>query len=89
MSDQPDLGSPTVDDEQVAEHAPPVAVAVHADRGEAEVTRAHLAGEGIVAEIVDEVGGGALPVEGEAGVAVVVRAVDADRARAILSANAS
>lgn len=89
MSDQPDLAPPPADHEQVDEHAAPVVVAVHADRGEAEVSRAHLAGEGIVAEIVDEVGGGALPVDGEPGVAVVVRAVDADRARALLGAGDS
>jgi len=89
MSDQPDLASPSVDDEPADRHAAPIVVAVHADRGEAEVSRAHLAGEGIVAEIVDAVEGGAIPVDGEPGVAVAVPAVDADRARAILGANAS
>ena len=48
-----------------------------------------FAGEGIVAEIVDAVEGGAIPVDGEPGVAVAVPAVDADRARTILGANAS
>jgi hypothetical protein len=85
MSDRPDLEFP--DDQDVDDHAAPVVVAVHSDRGEAEVSRAHLAGEGIVAEIVDAVEGGALPVDGEPGVAVAVRAVDADRARDVLGRN--
>lgn len=80
MSDDTRLDTPTDPDE----HGEPVVVAVHTDRGEAEVTRAHLAGEGIVAEIVDDIEGGALPVDGEPGVAVAVRAVDADRARLVL-----
>ena len=66
-------------------HAEPVAVAVHPDRGEAEVTVAHLAANGIEAFIVDQVEGGTIPMEGEWGVAVVVKAVDADLAREILA----
>jgi len=68
-------------------HAEPVAVAVHPDRGEAEVTVAHLAANGIEAFIVDQVEGGTIPMEGEWGVAVVVKAVDADLAREVLAAD--
>jgi hypothetical protein len=42
-----------------------------------------------VAEIVDEIGGGALPVDGEPGIAVVVRAADADHARDVLGRHLS
>lgn len=67
------------------EHPEPVVVATHTDRGEAEVTKAHLADNGIHAEIIDEVEGGTLPVDGESGVRVVVPAADADLARTILA----
>jgi Putative prokaryotic signal transducing protein len=66
-------------------HAEPVAVAVHPDRGEAEVTVAHLAANGIEAFIVDQIEGGVIPMEGEWGVAVVVKAVDAELAREVLA----
>lgn len=66
-------------------HAEPVVVAVHPDRGEAEVTKAHLAANGIEAFIVDEVEGGMLPVEGESGVSVLVHASDAETARQVLA----
>ena len=69
------------------EHAEPVIVAVHTDRGEAEVTVAHLAANGVEAFVVDEIGGGTVPVEGEPGVAVAVRAVDAELARTVLDAD--
>jgi len=68
-----------------AEHPEPVAVAVHSDRGEAEVTVAHLAANGIEAFIVDEIEGGTVPIEGEWGVAVAVQAKDADLARQVLA----
>lgn len=67
------------------QHPEPVVVATYPDRGEAEVTRAHLAANGIEAFVVDEVEGGMLPVEGEAGVSVVVKAQDAEAARRILA----
>ncbi|HTH05793.1 MAG TPA: DUF2007 domain-containing protein [Ilumatobacteraceae bacterium] len=73
-----------ITEESPDEHAEPVAVAVHPDPGEAEVTVAHLAANGIEAFIVDQVEGGLLPIEGEWGVAVVVKAVDADLAREVL-----
>jgi hypothetical protein len=69
------------------DHLEPVVVATYPDRGEAEVTRAHLASNGIEAFIIDEVEGGMLPVEGEAGVAVLVQAHDADAARQVLAAD--
>ncbi|HZB42042.1 MAG TPA: DUF2007 domain-containing protein [Ilumatobacter sp.] len=75
-------------DESPDNHAEPVAVAVHPDRGEAEVTVAHLAANGIEAFIVDQVEGGTIPMDGEWGVAVVVKAVDGDLAREVLDADA-
>ncbi|MDW3213057.1 MAG: DUF2007 domain-containing protein [Ilumatobacteraceae bacterium] len=69
----------------IEEHPEPLVVATYSDRGEAEVTKAHLSDNGIRAEIVDEVEGGALPVDGESGVRVVVPAADAELARAILA----
>ncbi len=65
-------------------HPEPIVVAVHADRGEAEVTKAHLADNGIHAEIVDEIEGGTVPVDGEIGVRVLVPAADAEIARQVL-----
>jgi hypothetical protein len=72
-------------DDSSDEHPEPVAVATYPDRGEAEVTRAHLAANGIEAFIVDEVEGGMLPVEGEMGVTVFVQANDAEAAHRVLA----
>ena len=66
-------------------HSEPVVVATHTDRGEAEVTVAHLRANGIEAQIVDAVEGGTVPVDGEAGVAVMVPATDAELARQVLA----
>jgi hypothetical protein len=66
-------------------HPEPVVVATYPDLGEAEVTKAHLAANGIEAFIVDEVEGGTLPVDGEAGVTVLVHAQDAEAARQVLA----
>lgn len=74
-------------DDSSEQHPEPVVVATYPDRGEAEVTKAHLAASGIEAVIVDEVEGGMLPVEGEAGVTVLVPAQDAELARRLLSAD--
>ncbi len=71
------------------QHPEPVVVATFPDRGEAEVSRAHLAASGIESFVIDEVEGGTLPVEGESGVRVVVRAADADVARQILAPGAA
>jgi hypothetical protein len=65
-------------------HPEPIVVATYPDRGEAEVTRAHLVANGIDAVVVDEVQGGMLPVEGETGVTVLVPAQDAAAARVVL-----
>ena len=72
-------------DDSSEEHPEPVVVATYPDRGEAEVTRAHLTSSGIDAIIVDEVEGGMLPVEGEASVSVLVPAQDAELARQLLT----
>ena len=71
--------------DESSEHPEPVAVAVHSDRGEAEVTVAHLAANGIEAFIVDQIEGGVVPIEGEWGVAVVVPGQDAELARQVLA----
>jgi hypothetical protein len=76
-----------ITEESPDEHAEPVAIAVHTDSGEAEVTVAHLAANGIEAFIVDQVEGGLVPIEGQWGVAVVVKAMDADLARQILASS--
>ncbi len=65
------------------QHPEPVVVAMYPDRGEAEVTKAHLVSVGIEAFIVDGVEGGAWPVEG-VSVAVLVQAHDAEVARQLL-----
>jgi len=65
-------------------HPEPIVVASYVDRGEAEVTKAHLADNGIAAEIVDEVEGGTVPLDGEVSVQVLVRAADAEVARQVL-----
>src|SRR5262245_48611105 len=78
----PTLGGLTDDP---AEHPEPVAVSVHSDRCEAEVTVAHLAANGMEAFIVDEVEGGLVPIEGEWGVAVAAQAQDAEPARQVLA----
>lgn len=76
----------TVDHEQPSDRQP-VVVASFPDRGEAEVTLAHLRSAGIVGFIVDDIEGGALPVDGE-GVRVLVHAEDADTARELLAPDA-
>ena len=76
--------APCMTDDSSDQHPEPVVVAMYPDRGEAEVTKAHLAANGIEAFIVDEVEGGMLPVEGESGVTVLVQAQDAESARQVL-----
>jgi hypothetical protein len=76
-------------DDDSAQHPEPVVVATYPDRGEAEVTRAHLAANGIEAIIVDEVEGGMLPVDGEAGVTVLVPAQDEAAARLVVGSDTS
>lgn len=73
-----------MDDSSNDPHPEPIMVASYPDRGEAEVTRAHLADNGIAAVIVDEVEGGTIPVDGEMSVRVLVPAEDAETARRVL-----
>lgn len=77
-------GEPTAG-EPIDAHPEPVVVGVYTDAGEAEVTKAHLAANGIEGYIVDQVEGGTVPIEGEWGVAVAVAAQDAEIARAVLA----
>jgi hypothetical protein len=69
------------------QHPEPVVVATYETHGEAEVTVAHLGVNGIEAAIVDELEGGAIPVEGESSISVMVPAVDAGAARRILGSD--
>jgi len=75
--------------DESSDHPEPVVVAVYPDLGEAEVARAHLDANGIEAFIVDEVEGGTVPVDGEAGVTVMVRGQDATAAREVLASGPS
>ena len=63
--------------DNTAEHAEPVTVGSFATQGEAEVAQAKLSGYGIESAVVDVLEGGAIPVEGEDGLALQVRAGDA------------
>ena len=67
------------------DHPEPVTVSVSTSVGEAEVTQAKLRSFGIDSAIVDNDGGGVIPVEGDLGVELQVAAADAETARAILA----
>jgi hypothetical protein len=67
------------------EHPDPIAVASYATSGQAEVAKAKLSAYGIEAALDDQIEGGAIVVDGEPGVIVEVKAVDAEDARRILS----
>ena len=71
--------------DEISEHAEPVTVGCFATRGEADVAQAKLAGYGIESVVVDPVEGGAIPMEGEAGLALQVRAQDARDAAALVA----
>ena len=71
--------------DDTAEHAEPATVGSFATQGEAEVAQAKLSGYGIASVVVDAIEGGAIPVEGEDGLALQVRAGDAIDAAAILA----
>jgi hypothetical protein len=71
-------------DHRESEHAEPVAVASFPSTGEAEVAQAKLRSFGIESELSDQVEGGTVPVDGEPGVMVMVRAVDEVAARQAL-----
>jgi hypothetical protein len=72
----------TLDDAN--EHPEPKAVASFATEGEAEVAQAKLRAFGIDAVIDNQIEGGAIPIEGEEGVILAVRAEDAADAVQIL-----
>ena len=74
--------------DDTAEHAEPATVGSFATQGEAEVAQAKLSGYGIGSAVVDVLEGGAIPVEGEDGLALQVRAGDARDAAAILAETA-
>ena len=65
-------------------HAEPVIVAVFGSVGEAEVAQAKLRAFGVESEIVDNDGGGVIPVDGDGGIELEVRAADAEAAADIL-----
>ena len=71
--------------DDTTEHAEPATVGSFVTQGEAEVAQAKLSGYGIASAVVDGLEGGAIPVEGEDGLALQVRAVDARDAAAILA----
>jgi hypothetical protein len=66
-------------------HPEPVTVGAFASVGEAEVAQAKLRAFGIESVIVDNDGGGTIPVESEEMIELEVRATDADAAREILA----
>jgi hypothetical protein len=72
----------TVDDAN--EHAQPEVVASFATESEAEVARAKLRAFGVDAVIDDQIEGGSVPIAGEDGVMLEVRAEDAADAAEIL-----
>ena len=75
-----------MDDADGNEHSEPVAVASYATEGEqAEVAQAKLRAFGIESALDDQIEGGTIAVEGEPGVIVQVRAVDATDAERILT----
>ena len=74
--------------DDVDEHRAPIAVASYATTGEAEVAQAKLRAYGIDAVLDDQIEGGTVPLEGEGGITVAVRAQDAADAAAILAEGA-
>lgn len=72
-------------DDDRDDHPEPTAVASYATEGEAEVAQAKLRAYGVESALDDQVEGGIVPIEGEEGVIVEVRAEDAADARAILT----
>lgn len=66
-------------------HPEPVIVGTFASVGEAEVGQAKLRAFDIESAIVDNDGGGVIPVDGDGGIELEVRAADAQAAAEILS----
>lgn len=69
------------------EHPAPVVVGWFATTGEAEVAQAKLMSFGIESELSDQIEGGTVPVDGEPGVGLAVRAIDEVEARRVLARN--
>ena len=65
-------------------HPEPVIVGAFGSVGEAEVAQAKLRSFGIESAIVDNDGGGVIPVDGDGGIELEVRAADAATATEIL-----
>jgi len=65
--------------------AEPAPVASFATGGEAEVAQAKLRAYGVESAVADPLEGGTVPIEGEDGVVVQVRAEDAQDAADILA----
>ncbi len=71
--------------DEVNEESEPEAVASYATEGEAEVAQAKLRAFGVESVLDDQVEGGSVPVDGEPGVIVTVRAEDAATAAELLT----
>lgn len=78
-----------VNEDSEIEESEPEAVASYATEGEAEVAQAKLRAFGVDSALDDQVEGGSVPVEGEPGVIVEVRAEDAADAIEILTPDAA
>lgn len=70
-------------DEQ--EHPEPVIVGTFPSVGEAEIAQARLRAYGIDSALVDNDGGGTIPVDSDDGIDLAVRAADAQAAAEILT----
>lgn len=66
-------------------HPEPVIIATYQSVGEAEVAQAKLRAFGVESAIVDDDGGGVIPVDMDDGIQLEVRAVDAEAAAEILA----
>ena len=67
------------------EHPEPVIVGTFASVGEAEIAQARLRASGIDSALVDNDGGGTIPVDRDDGIDLAVRAADAPAAVEILA----
>jgi hypothetical protein len=67
------------------EHPEPVIVGTFASVGEAEIAQARLRAFGIESALVDNDGGGTIPVDSDDGIDVEVRAADAQTAAEVLA----
>lgn len=66
-------------------HPEPVIIATYQSVGEAEVAQAKLRAFGVESAIVDDDGGGVIPVDLDPGIQLEVRAADAEAAAQILT----